>query len=413
MRLIPAVNIESSTHSLSDSGVNYSAYNLSRKALLVSSSHPQDESGRYTSGGSFLVIKDKYVTEKSPSVYNYANKATDVLWKSCFVPSSSIKTLTSGSVSATFPALPVTSTVQNTTQSYGATGWRRSRPGNPVASAFNFAAELRDLPTLPLKMLYKLKNFRSLGSEYLNITFGWLPFVSDIKKMYELHRTLNSKLNQLMVDNGKGIRRRRSLGDTSTSTAGVKTSSGAPGVGCFPTPANNWLSGNSSSQIVTTDSEKIWFVGRFRYYVPDIGSDQWTKKATAALYGANPTPEAIYNAIPWTWLIDWFSNIGDAVSNASSNAVGNETADYCYVMRENSHSEVQTCLGSGVGRTRQGPGALNRYVEDLRYSISATYERTIKSRVAGSPYGFGVSFGGLSAYQGGVLAALGISRSRF
>jgi len=283
----------------------------------------------------------------------------------------------------------------------GATGWKRSRPGNPTAAITNFLWELRDLPTLPVRMFLKLRNFKALGSEYLNIQFGWLPFVSDIKKMYATYRTLSAKLDQLVRDNGKGIRRKRDLG---TTTSIVSSSSRLNNLGCF---APAVVSTGASWSQVDTDVltlERYWFVGRFRYYVPDIGSDQWTKRATAALFGVIPTPAVLWEALPWSWLIDWFSNVGDIVSNLSGNAVDNLVADYAFIMH---HKTVET-RWSAVGYLAPGynHGAFNP-------SCSISLKDETKSRMPATPYGFGVNFDGLSAYQLSILSALGMSRSRF
>jgi len=293
----------------------------------------------------------------------------------------------------------------------GATGWARARPGNPEADLFQFIAELRDIPSIPLRLMARTKKLASVGSEYLNVQFGWVPLLKDLRKMYELYHNIDKRLAQLVKDNGKGIRRRRSLGESINTTSTTLYTGNQFGTAFFGGPGNvpGFNTGVCTLVKHTKTYEKFWFAGRFRYYVPDIGSSQWTRRATAALFGINPTPAAIWAVLPWSWLVDWFSNVGDIMTNLSSNAVDNLTADYAFVMRTYEVATEWHAVGQwpGIQQTtgyRVEPGSLGLVNRDSTVT---------KSRMAASPYGFGVDFNGLSGYQASILAALGISRSRF
>jgi len=257
-------------------------------------------------------------------------------------------------------------------------------------------------------MLAKLRNFRALGSEYLNVQFGWKPFVGDLIKMYQLYQQLDRRLAQIKRDNGRSIRRRRTISDTTESTSATSV---------FPTNSSAFLPAppvgitatfSSSLTTQTVTKEKIWFVGSFRYYIPDVGSSQWTRRATLALFGLNPTPSLLWEVLPWTWLIGYFSNVGDVISNMSTNAVDNLVSDYAYVMRQKSVTVTYTATGtmsSGTFGPQKWQGG--------NFSSTASTLLMTKSRARASPYGFGVEFGSLSAYQLSILGALGLSRSRF
>jgi hypothetical protein len=230
--------------------------------------------------------------------------------------------------------------------------------------------------------------------------------------MYHTWQTLDQKLAQIKRDNGKGIRRRRKLVDTTETTSTVLYNGNLPTGAFYNAPGNypGLNAGNYTCVKTVTTREHIWFAARFRYYIPDVESSEWTSRATRALFGAHITPSVMWEALPWSWLGDWFGNIGDIASNMSSNAVDNLTADYAFVMR---HKTVTTRWESfGSWPTFSGNGL---YGPIEGGSASAYGEETIetKSRAAATPYGFGVNFDGLSGYQASILAALGISRSRF
>lgn len=383
-------------------GYPRTAYRVEDLALIISQNHKRVPGTDW--GGPFYQRRlqkgftpDSRVRSYNAGAYRYEGIK--------YVPG-----LTTQTTLPTLTPLPSWAGEQSLLAPHFATGWKRSRPGNPVSDVGQWIAELRQLPSWPLAAYRRLRNFRALGSEYLNVQFGWVPFVSELRKMYETYQTLDKRLDDLVRNNGKGIRRRRNLGDTTNTTS---TTNSFPGsLAAFqPTLSFVGLSGNSLMITQTITKEKIWFAGRFRYYVPDIGSSQWTARATRALYGANPTPSLLWEILPWSWLIDWFSNVGDVVSNLSTNAVDNLTADYAYVMRTKSTTVITT--STGIIHPYTHPTDPSRNIGGSTVNASSFSIEETKSRVRGSPYGLGITYSGLSAYQLSILGALGISRSRF
>lgn len=377
------------------------AHRLTDEALLVSENHKRLKGTDW--GGPFFTrrVIDDFTPDPTPRRFlGYQSDWTNVR----FVPSSVTKFAVPGLIE-----LPSWATEQSEVAPHFAKGWKRARPGNPAVEAGQWLAELRDLPSIPLRAIARLGWFRGLGSEYLNVHFGWKPFVKDLIGMYETYRDLNKLLSQLVKDNGRGVRRRRKLGDT-TDTSSVVTNSSTLAA-FMPAISNGALMANSVLTVETTTRERIWFAGRFRYYVPDIGSDQWTRRASLALFGLNPTPSLLWEVLPWSWLVDWFSNVGDVVSNLSTNAVDNLVADYAYIMREKTVSQVASAHGSWVGYG--APGDPSYYWPSGTASAMSVHSVTTKSRDRGTPYGLGLTWDGLSPYQQSILAALGMSRSRF
>lgn len=382
---------------------NQYAHTGIRDALIYSQGNAWPPRGRRDSGGPFLVQHRLLTSQPSNWLTLTLGSGQPTKWR--FIPSGGPH----GSA-ITYGAIPDFDTENSALFSQGATGYRRARPGNPVANAGQWLVELRDLPRLPLLLYNRLNWYRSLGSEYLNVEFGWKPFVRDLIKMYETYRQIDRLLAQIVAQNGKGQRRRRTISDTTTTTS-VTTSypSGASGFAAFwPSPTTyGGFSAASTRVVTTTIKEKVWFSAKFRYWIPDTGSSQWRRSATLALFGLNPTPSLLWEVLPWTWLIGYFSNFGDVVSNMSSNAVSNLTADYAYVMREKITTVERVSTGTILptsGYYRYSGG------DFVAQSADTTIQR---GRARGSPYGFGSTWGSLSGYQQSILAALGISRARF
>jgi len=277
---------------------------------------------------------------------------------------------------------------------WGATGFARCKPGNPTASVGQFLIELRDLPRIPFQQLSK---FRDLGSEYLNVVFGWKPFVQDLISMYNTFANLRAQLERLVANRGKPIKRRMRLGNTESVSTSSTTS---PFGNVWLYPSTGTVSFPSTKTVDVTTHQDFEFSGTFKYWIPDLGENLWTNKATYALFGLNPTPKLLWDVIPWTWLIGWCSNIGDVLANISSNAVDSLVADHAYVVGK--HTRVTTTTVNGGQMSLQGT------VIPVTCSASITDE--VLHRVPASPYGFGILPTSLDAGQIAILSALGISR---
>lgn len=336
--------------------------------------------------------------------------------------------------SNTIPHLRPWDEVREETSSYYASGYAKARPGNPVADTGQFLIELRDLPqvpfrgaaqryaslarrtggvfsTLPKLMLGELENFKNLGSEYLNVVFGWKPFVNDLRKMYNLWKEVDKRMAQIVRENGRNIRRKAQVAydaGTDKEPQVYYPWAFAQMVGGPP----NWMNDCGSLYDVETRwDRRVWFSGSFRYFIPDTGSSQWDARARAALFGALPTPELLWNVLPWTWLIDWFSNVGDVVSNLSVNALDNLVTNYSYIMMQYNWEKrctVQTWHGYvPEGTYLPLKSGWNAYAG----SFTSREGYVTKSRVGGgNPFGLNVKLEDLSPYQLGILAALGLSR---
>jgi hypothetical protein len=133
----------------------------------------------------------------------------------------------------------------------------------------------------------------------------------------------------------------------------------------------------------------------FIYYLPtgDSAREKISRYGAYArkLLGIDLTPEVLWNLSPWSWAADWFSNTGDVMHNIS--AFGSDGL----VMRNG-----YTMCHSGL--TQVDSGSYSGF-----YQVK-TRVRETKTRHVATPYGFGVSYDGLSARQIATVAALGLSR---
>lgn len=396
-----------------------------RSSLIVSKDHRRLRNGAWDGGGPFYVHKFAQANRDMLDLveYSYGHKYVyrmgGVGWYTMPVWSTVPK------------EAPSWESVYTDLQSHYPTGRARTLPGAPVANLGQFLVELRDLPQtpgrkflynkgdlfrglprladLPKRALHHITNFRNLGSEYLNVVFGWKPFVSDLRKLYNYQRLMDDAFAKLVRENGKGIRRRATLESDTVSDVYTKAYT-QPYAGLLSGKPYRY-SGKSFVRVQRTVKTEVWYAARYQYFIPEenLQSSQWTKKAKLALMGGYPSPELLWEVMPWSWLIDWFTNFGDVASNLSYHPAENLISNYSFVMKHVKEETVATCHVSH-------PAQNSQYitVEAQDHTFRSIYKSEVKSRAGGAnPFGLDVSWNSLTPYQLSIVAALGLSRGLF
>lgn len=279
--------------------------------------------------------------------------------------------------------------------SIGASLWNAARPNAPTVDLPVALGEIfRDgLPSVPGMQSWKEKTAlaKNSGGEYLNVEFGWAPFVSDLKKLGTAVRKGHSILQNYRASANRTYPRVRSVPIRHETK---------PYVGNFvvlPSKANVFATGGGS---MSTIEQKVWFVGHFKYYMP-TGEDLLSRmyryyKYANKLVGARLTPDVVWNLAPWSWALDWFADIGTVIENVSSLGPDGVAAFDAYIM----HGSRKETVSNGVVNARGISGSLT--------SISGwEYKRRTKA----SPFGFGFeSVTDFSPKQYSIALALGLSR---
>jgi hypothetical protein len=281
----------------------------------------------------------------------------------------------------------------------GTTAISRTIPTNPVADLATFIGELRNdgLPSLPSRQLLKELELRNLGGEYLNVVFGILPSLKDLKKFAEAYKESDKILAQLRRDSGKIVRRRYSFPDTVETVEDSVTPNTACNVGSN-------LAVTGTRRIKTTVTRKTWFSGAYTYYLPkgDSPLDKYNMFMAEAnkLLGVRNLVDAYWNITPWSWALDWFANTGDVVHNLNAFANDGLVLRYGYMMETTIIESTYTWDG-GI---YTGNGTI------APISVREVFRKTYKKRRKATPFGFGLSFDGFSPRQLAIIAALGISK---
>jgi hypothetical protein len=312
------------------------------------------------------------------------------------------------------------SLVPNASDLYGSDAWNLTKPRLEKAGIGIALAEIRELPKMLSKTAgifnegWKLIAGRSLkqsarmlpkkaGDHFLNHQFGWVPFLGDVEKAVTV--AINSKeiIAKLSRENGKDIRRRRTIVTNSSQFLARKDD------GWFMEPAGDTIgglmdgNGTAYRELHVQQDVVVTSSGSFRYYRPefDLGDPQYwgalnRLKRELTIHGARINPSFVYNITPWTWLIDWFTKAGDHVDMLTDWGSDGLAAKYLFVM---AHTKSLVKFIQFVP-WKSGPA---------RYELHRVID--IKQRVnANTPYGFSLSWGDLTARQLAILGALGLSR---
>jgi hypothetical protein len=274
------------------------------------------------------------------------------------------------------------------------------KPTKPDLDLAVSIAELSELPRL-LKGRFD-RSLRGVSNFWVALQFGWAPLLSDVKGMIKLQQTMHKRIMQLLRDNGRPVRREIKL--EYERIVGDRVPERAYGI-MSPIINGNFHSAVPTGVSWNTREYEIWASARFRYWLPKISDrTHLTKVLMRRLHGLEPTPSTIYNLVPWSWLVDWFTNVGEIISNLDAGIADRLAADYFYLManeRRTFYREVRAPMQVD-----------NPWKSTKVYTSNSFTESEIKRRIRGSPFYPGLKDPDLSAIQLSILAALGYSRIR-
>lgn len=278
--------------------------------------------------------------------------------------------------------------------------WKEMNPTKPAVGLGVNIAEVKDFPRLikgkldSLKSLVKsVTNPKGIADWFLAIQFGWKPLLSDIKKCINLYFKLEKRIEFLMRNGGVPLHRSTPARKPVITDEVLFEYSGPDNQG--------WMRDH-----VPIDSDPDSMVDRFKCKI--VLHKEVTESASGVftyhLGDIPPTPaylrlkllgliadEALmWEATRWSWLVDWFSNMGDVISNIEANLRDRVVSLYAYSQRRIVREYKFTC-SNGF------------------YDVSVTRVFDTKCRRKIDPFGLATEVA-LSDLQLGILVALGLTR---
>lgn len=294
--------------------------------------------------------------------------------------------------------------------------YNRSAPTAVVFDAGQFLGELREgLPRLSADVIrHQAGILKSAGSDYLNVEFGWKPFISDLQNAA---RALNGAvINYSQM--GKRVHRRYSLPETTQEELGGYTNAASilsvwnPGFALhypqptgFPTGLVSGPDVPSWYTVKKTRRSRRWFEGEFTNFLP-LGLDTHDyMQRLSVLIDPRITAATLWELAPWSWLVDWNLRVGDTIRANEINANDRLVMHYGYAME---HTVYETRVD--WEQTREPSTTYFKYGNRPKFGVYRA-QTEYKRRLRANPYGFRVGgIGGLTGQQAGILGALGLTK---
>lgn len=295
--------------------------------------------------------------------------------------------------------------------SWGAKAISQCKPTNSVADVATMLGEVvrEGLPKMIGHAFWKDETKKALrkkgSSEFLNYQFGLSPMVREMRAVASAISNADAVLRQYQRDSGRMVRRRFEFPPEESGSVTVLKDPASP---ILSAPSHSVLFVGSTHQgkslRINRTIRRRWFSGAFTYYLPTGGNayDSMYRQALMArkLLGLSLTPDLVWNLAPWSWAVDWFTNAGDVIDNLTSWQVDGLVMKYGYMMEH----VVSTYDYVFTGNPRlRGTSARPQTI---------TFGREIKRRRKANPFGFGITWSGLSPIQIAIAAALGLNRGR-
>lgn len=206
-----------------------------------------------------------------------------------------------------------------------------------IWDAASFVRELGEIASLfsinLLKKLFTAKSgmydTKDLSGDYLNYSFGWAPTVSDLSRVVKLIERAKKLIDQFLAYNNQTL-----TGRYAEEGSFVHT--------------NTTL----SRVVETTINWRRNATARYRYILESKYANDALSRAAVLLnlFGFGDVRRFTWNAIPFSFVIDWFINAGDYLAQFDKDTIpyATEVDAYCESYTVTSVSTVSFQRYGGV-----------------------------------------------------------------
>lgn len=217
----------------------------------------------------------------------------------------------------------------------------RANPSKSFLDIPVFVYELKDIPKLIkstgeilldkktpelVSNILELTKGERPAEIYLNWEFGWKPLISDLLKLVEFQDKLERRVKDLKKLRSGLLTRSVTLSDDSVAAnAAVAVNS-------------SWSMG-VQGRLHSVTRRKRWATVHWR---PDPAlealphdEESMINLARDTILGLRHTPKSLWEAMPWSWFVDYFTNVGDYIQ-ANNNTVGAYADDLCIMTKTTS-----------------------------------------------------------------------------
>jgi hypothetical protein len=283
--------------------------------------------------------------------------------------------------SGAFAPLILTYPGELSTAAYAAQTLARASPNHPDVDVIQNVLEIGDIPRT-LKV-YGETLIEKLAENYIRYKFGIQPLVRDVARVVDWSSRVNSKLEIIkrLRDTG-GYRKTVRLDSLSASQYTASTAMQSNG--CFLT-----------SSVQSVGHREIRGHAR---YLPTADYSKYSQAEMSALAkrafsGFEWNLSGLWEGLPWSWLIDWYTNIGDLLSQTRN--VIPVTCSGVTIIRQTTTESYTQSVNDGLRVIT--PAHVIRQKKE-RYPASATFDAHLPL---------------LDGSQMGILASLMVMKQKY
>jgi len=309
---------------------------------------------------------------------------------------------------------------------------RQSAPAKPEVNLMRVIGELRDAHHLFRAANYRPRNVREVAGSYLNYVFGVKPTQSDFRRVADVVLHLDPYIGRYVRSEKVRLRRSRTRELFRDSKSGTlvakKFGSASPSYADFPLTSGVNLRVSNTIFFSEYSFGDVWnpdfswsltavrsvrSFATFEYFIPEPDGlegrlRRYRQLATAAVGGGLDAPTA-YDLTPWTWVVDWFVDVGGLLHYQQ------QVADNQMIttLSGSSYYEEVKAIASFHG-IRYAPGTnVGAWPSEATRQPAAvsTFHQVFHQRRSGSPYAISPTWD-LSTQQWAIAAAMGIARSK-
>jgi hypothetical protein len=271
-----------------------------------------------------------------------------------------------------------------------------TNPSRPSITPLTLMQDVIDLPRMIrdsgrlLRTPRNLMNAKQLANANLLAQFGWLPLIGDLHAILDFGSTVQKRHGELAKLYDRGwIGRTVQLGtarfddDSGKTPKLISTSQ----FGCEPSPSFRW----SRTTHCRKWGSSRWKLSQRPPYRPSDAEVLAQAKRLASGMTVEGMARGLWEIMPWTWLLDWFTHTGGFI-RSYSNTVPATLTSCCVMVEKRTESSFlrmdNTSVTGGEGTTS--------YIS--------------KSRGVGHPSLFNISLPNISANSMSILGSLFVQR---
>lgn len=271
----------------------------------------------------------------------------------------------------------------------------------------------------------------TLAREYLTYIFGVKPLINDIKALASTAHKVDQMVSQWIRNNHRDVRRRRRLavekvptyktwsgkGNSSYRYGYVPPSSAAEKSQGYRTYGSSTNFGFNAAGFMEKSSmltTKVSFSSSFEYDLSkmlpsklglkflDLDESSLRDQLELHVFGlaqSDISGSLVWNLLPYSWLVDWFTNIGNILDTVRNFQSAGMQVNWAYVKVVQEYFQKYRFFGEITSAA-----AIASNTSPIRYTVAS--KQLYVRRLRATPFGFQVGFDQLSASQLSILGAL-------